>query len=326
MRSLCAPSRTTTRQAASRISAPRLCGRHGRHGSHLDPPSACAYPDCPDSQDWCHPSTSVRRHDDRAGPRRSSPRSTCRSTRGGRCLPPGMRTRASPRSSRSGSSGGRGSTSATPASSTEPGSFVTSRAGDVPVVVVARPRRRAARRSSTSAATAATSSATVRAGARRCSARTTPGRTISTARCGRRRAPRREPGFDRDGSASLPSRVDTWGPFVFVNPDPDAGPLAEHLGDLPRIVAERRRRRRRRSSSTRAPRASTTRTGRSASRTTSSATTARSRIRASRRRSTSTPARTRSRSTRRSRASSGRCATATLERANGPRRTCRTAT
>ncbi len=28
--------------------------------------------------------------------------------------------------------------------------------------------------------------------------------------------------------------VDTWGGFVFVNPDPDAAPLADYLGDLPR--------------------------------------------------------------------------------------------
>jgi phenylpropionate dioxygenase-like ring-hydroxylating dioxygenase large terminal subunit len=34
---------------------------------------------------------------------------------------------------------------------------------------------------------------------------------------------------------SLPeARVDTWGGFVFINPDPDAAPLLEHLGDLGR--------------------------------------------------------------------------------------------
>lgn len=33
-------------------------------------------------------------------------------------------------------------------------------------------------------------------------------------------------------------RVDTWGPFVFVNPDTDAAPLAETLGDVPATVAE----------------------------------------------------------------------------------------
>jgi choline monooxygenase len=31
--------------------------------------------------------------------------------------------------------------------------------------------------------------------------------------------------------------VDTWGPFVFLNADPDAVPLLEHLGELPAILA-----------------------------------------------------------------------------------------
>jgi choline monooxygenase len=55
-----------------------------------------------------------------------------------------------------------------------------------------------------------------------------------------RTAPRAETerGFDRDGLGLVPVAVDTWGPFVFVNPDLDAGPLAAYLGDLPRIVAE----------------------------------------------------------------------------------------
>jgi choline monooxygenase len=38
------------------------------------------------------------------------------------------------------------------------------------------------------------------------------------------------------GLVSLP--LETWGPLVFVNPDPGAGPLSEHLGDLPARVAE----------------------------------------------------------------------------------------
>jgi len=55
-----------------------------------------------------------------------------------------------------------------------------------------------------------------------------------------RNAPRgdSEPGFDREGLGLVPVAVDTWGPFVFVNPDPAAAPLAEHLGDLPRLVAD----------------------------------------------------------------------------------------
>jgi choline monooxygenase len=54
-----------------------------------------------------------------------------------------------------------------------------------------------------------------------------------------RRAPRadQEPGFDPSGLSLLPVSVDTWGPFVFVNPDPEAAPLAETLGELPALVA-----------------------------------------------------------------------------------------
>ena len=55
-----------------------------------------------------------------------------------------------------------------------------------------------------------------------------------------RSAPRSEsePGFDRDGLGLVQVAVDAWGPFVFVNPDPTAATLEEHLGDLPRFVAE----------------------------------------------------------------------------------------
>jgi len=52
-------------------------------------------------------------------------------------------------------------------------------------------------------------------------------------------APRseREPGFDAAELGLLPVRVDSWGPFVFVNPDPEASALAEHLGELPGLLA-----------------------------------------------------------------------------------------
>jgi choline monooxygenase len=55
-----------------------------------------------------------------------------------------------------------------------------------------------------------------------------------------RAAPRsdREPGFDADELGLIPIQVDTWGPFVFVNPDADAAPLAEALGDVPTQLAE----------------------------------------------------------------------------------------
>jgi len=54
-----------------------------------------------------------------------------------------------------------------------------------------------------------------------------------------RRAPRSErvPGFDPAAFSLLPVAVDTWGPFLFVNPDPEADPLADTLGELPAIVA-----------------------------------------------------------------------------------------
>jgi choline monooxygenase len=52
-------------------------------------------------------------------------------------------------------------------------------------------------------------------------------------------APRsaREGGIDTGELHLLPLRVDTWGPFVFVNPDPDAGPLADFLEDVPERIA-----------------------------------------------------------------------------------------
>jgi choline monooxygenase len=53
------------------------------------------------------------------------------------------------------------------------------------------------------------------------------------------RAPRseREPGFDAAGLSLVPLKVDTWGPVVFVNPDLDAAPLADTLGELSGLIA-----------------------------------------------------------------------------------------
>ncbi len=120
----------------------------------------------------------------------------------------------------------------------EPGQFFACRAGDVPVVVL-RSRDQE-----------------LRAFVNVCRHR---GHEI-VAGCGRREtlqcpyhawtygldgslrsAPRsdREPGFDVDDWSLLPVLVDTWGPLVFVNPDPAAAPLAETLGELPRVVRER---------------------------------------------------------------------------------------
>jgi len=120
---------------------------------------------------------------------------------------------------------------------TEPGSFVSTRAGDVPVVLV---RGR---------------DGTLRGFVNVCRHRgyvlcDGAGRR-ETLQCAYhawtydldgslRSAPRTdtEADFDRSGHGLIPVAVDTWGPFVFVNPDPAADPLADHLGELPQLVAD----------------------------------------------------------------------------------------
>ena len=55
-----------------------------------------------------------------------------------------------------------------------------------------------------------------------------------------RRAPRaeREGEFDAAELGLVPVPLESWGPFLFVNPDRGAPPLAETLGALPDLVAE----------------------------------------------------------------------------------------
>jgi choline monooxygenase len=54
-----------------------------------------------------------------------------------------------------------------------------------------------------------------------------------------RAAPRadREPGFSSDELGLVPVAVATWGPFVFVNADLSAAPLENFLGDVPEQLA-----------------------------------------------------------------------------------------
>ncbi len=54
-----------------------------------------------------------------------------------------------------------------------------------------------------------------------------------------RAAPRsdRELCFEQDELSLVPASVGVWGPFLFVNPDPAAEPLADWLGELPEILA-----------------------------------------------------------------------------------------
>lgn len=53
-----------------------------------------------------------------------------------------------------------------------------------------------------------------------------------------RSAPRSdsEPDFDPADFGLRPLAVDQWGPLLFVNPDSEAPPLADHLGRLPELV------------------------------------------------------------------------------------------
>src|SRR5262245_29102888 len=55
-----------------------------------------------------------------------------------------------------------------------------------------------------------------------------------------RAAPRSdsEPGFDADELGLVGIQVETWGPLVFVNPDANARSLLEALGDVPEQLAE----------------------------------------------------------------------------------------
>jgi choline monooxygenase len=53
-------------------------------------------------------------------------------------------------------------------------------------------------------------------------------------------APRanREGGIETEELGLVPLRLDSWGPYLFVNPDADAAPLAEFLDGIPERVAE----------------------------------------------------------------------------------------
>jgi len=120
---------------------------------------------------------------------------------------------------------------------TDPGSFVATRAGDVPIVLV---------RDGDNALRAFVNVCRHRGyllcdGAGRRETLQCPYHAWTYDLDGSlRSAPRSdtEPGFNREGLGLVPVAVDTWGPFVFVNPDTTGGTLADHLGELPRLVAE----------------------------------------------------------------------------------------
>lgn len=57
-----------------------------------------------------------------------------------------------------------------------------------------------------------------------------------------RAAPRssEQPDFNKEDVPLIRLRLDTFGPFIFVNLDPEAAPLAQTLGELPQLLAEAR--------------------------------------------------------------------------------------
>jgi phenylpropionate dioxygenase-like ring-hydroxylating dioxygenase large terminal subunit len=56
-----------------------------------------------------------------------------------------------------------------------------------------------------------------------------------------RTAPRAdfEAGFDTDAIAMLPLAIETWGPLVFANPDPEAAPLAHSLAPVADLLSRK---------------------------------------------------------------------------------------
>jgi phenylpropionate dioxygenase-like ring-hydroxylating dioxygenase large terminal subunit len=117
----------------------------------------------------------------------------------------------------------------------EPGSYFTCRIGEVPIVVV-RDRERALR---AFVNVCRHRGAEVVAGAGRCSTLQCHYHAWTYGLDGALRAAPRsgeEPGFDRAKHGLRRAPLETWGPFVFVNPDPDAAPLAATLGELPELL------------------------------------------------------------------------------------------
>jgi choline monooxygenase len=115
----------------------------------------------------------------------------------------------------------------------EPGSYLTCRAGDVPVVVV-RDREGELR---AFVNVCRHRGAEVVSGAGRCTTLQCHYHAWTYGLDGALRAAPRANGLDRSRLGLCRASVDTWGPFVFVHAREDAPPLADTLGELPMIVA-----------------------------------------------------------------------------------------
>jgi choline monooxygenase len=119
----------------------------------------------------------------------------------------------------------------------QPGSYFTLRTGDVPLVVV-RDRDGELRAFIN---VCRHRGAEVVSGAGRCTTLQCHYHAWTYGLDGALRAAPRsdgDPGFDRETLGLRPALVDTWGPFVFVNADADAAPLADTLGTLPELVRD----------------------------------------------------------------------------------------
>jgi choline monooxygenase len=117
----------------------------------------------------------------------------------------------------------------------KPGSYFTLRAGDVPLVVV-RDREGELR---AFVNVCRHRGAEVVSGAGSCTTLQCHYHAWTYGLDGAlRAAPRADGdlGFDRAELGLRRAQADTWGPFIFVNADSEAGPLADTLGELPELV------------------------------------------------------------------------------------------
>ena len=119
----------------------------------------------------------------------------------------------------------------------EPQTFLTCRAGDVPIVVV----RDAAGELRAFVNVCRHRGSIIAEGRGRRASLQCPYHAWTYGLDGSlRAAPRadREAGLDLSDVSLVPAQADVWGPFVFVAPHAEAPPLAETLGRLPDIVPE----------------------------------------------------------------------------------------
>ena len=159
---------------------------------------------------------------DRSGRAAPRERRACPSSRRARCRPPSTPPRPSSPPNSSTSSAASGSASGARAALTEPGDYVTSELAGQPVVVL-RDRDGGFRAFSN---VCLHRMSTLLTGSRppqgRSSAPTTPGPTISTARCAARRRCRATTASDREDCCLPQIRCEVWQGWIFVTLNPDA--------------------------------------------------------------------------------------------------------